>query len=131
MQDLVVKLGIMVNAEPALAKLAASKELPMNIKFRLSKILRLIGEEMKSYNEANLALLEVHGTPVPNAPGSFTFDTKQDTQNYVVEINKIRDEDVTFKISPIPLSVLAACGDLTALDLNLLEWLIEPDVSLE
>ncbi|PKN85908.1 MAG: hypothetical protein CVU46_09495 [Chloroflexi bacterium HGW-Chloroflexi-8] len=130
MQEISVKLGQLVNAEQAIEKLAKNTALPMNIKYRISKLLRQVGKEFEAYLEANKALLEKYGTPVDGKPGTFKFDPIERAQEYTAEINKLREEVVSLAWIPVPIAVFEDCKEITAGDLNLIDWLIEDEESV-
>lgn len=131
MKEIEVKLGIMVNAEQAIEKLSKCTTFPMYIKYRLSKLLRQVGREFEAYLEANKALLEKYGTPVIGKPGTFKFEPIERAAEYTTEVNKLREEVVTIAWIPLSIEVFEDCEEITAADLNLIDWLIENEISAE
>lgn len=126
--DVEIKLGVLVNSEAALAKLATWKSFPANIKYRISKTLSQVGPEILQYNQTQGDLVKKYGTPDEENANRYKFPDPENGQAYLDELNKLRDELVRIKPYFLPVDAFDQCPEITAEDMVLLDWLIEGDV---
>ncbi len=110
---LVMQLGALVFAEPALKNLCAL-QLPAAALYRLSKIVKAVTEETKHYHERRDALIQELGTAngrQVSIPSEIDGTPNPNLDAFVTRMTEIAQIEVELSVTPFRLDDL---GDQTA-----------------
>ena len=109
-----------------------TKDYPVTLSFKLSKLTRLVNQELEDYNKSFQSLWEKYGQPIEKS-GEKTGEKEikhENRKTYTDELEKLLDQEADINFQPIPLKDF---GDTTiqTRDLMNLEKVIQSDESEE
>jgi len=115
-REIVTTIGDLVAAEQALARVSAL-QLPVKQAYGAAKLLRLVKQELATFNEVRDKKLRELGTPTDHPD---TFNLTPDAQvQFRTQLEKLAAETVTLPYGPLDIStwgdVKVAPADLVAL----------------
>jgi hypothetical protein len=113
-----VTVATLKNAEPGLIKLSNSA-LPINIAFRVSKVLKSIAKELALFEESRMKLVKKYG--VTNEETSEISVSEENMEAFFKEISELLEEEVELSfnkidINSIPDSVTLSPNEVSALE---------------
>jgi hypothetical protein len=116
-------LGAIAMAEPALDRLGA-RPLPARVAYSAAKLLKLVRNELKMYQQLHNDLVKKHGVETP--PGSGQFQVPPDKfATFRDELQDVLDSKVEILWTPLALDALGndpiRADDLAALDAFIVE----------
>ena len=107
-----------------------TKDYPVTLSFKLSKLTRLVNQELEDYNKSFQSLWEKYGRPIEkNGEQTGEKEIKPEHRKvYTDDLEKLLEQEANINIQPIPLKDF---GDTTiqTRDLMNLEKVIESDES--
>jgi hypothetical protein len=106
------------NAEPGLIKISNSA-LPINIAFRVSKVLKTIAQELAAFEESRLVLVKKYG--VTNEETGDVSVSEENMEVFFKEIDVLLQEEVELSfnkidVATLPDSVTLSPNDVVALE---------------
>lgn len=116
---IMMTLGQVVTAEPALARLAEDNKLPLQASYQMSKLLRAVGDELKHFHDARNKLVREYGA-IPD--GGTDADLKVEPTaprwaEFCAKVDELVAVQVSLAFNPIDL---AAIPNLTIAPADLL-----------
>jgi len=118
-----MKLRKLYENNEALAELAKCK-LPALTAYRLSKFMKLVAEEVATFEEVRVAKVKQYGKPDPKSEtGEYLFEPKEG-KKYIKEVNELLDQEVEISV---PSILIQDFGDekVPSLVFSQLDWLIK------
>lgn len=125
--SITLTLGDLVDSGPALGVLCNQPDFPGSLNYRISKVVRLLNEEAKAFDEARKRICEKYG---PLIPEENRYDVPADRMAELdAEVGELRATSITLPVSPIPIGMLRdtkgeEVKGLTGAVLVMLYWLI-------
>jgi hypothetical protein len=116
-----LKLGQLVNAQPALNDLAA-KQLLAKTAFRIGRNLKTINVELELYDKQRVELAKKFGT-LDEAKQQYKFENGSG-EKFVEELNAMLATEIEIAVTPILLTDLDDVK-ISAANMAALDWLIE------
>lgn len=114
-------LRALLEAQPALDRLAGEK-LPVQIAYRVAKIVKLTKAEIADFHEQRIKLVKAHGVTRPATEAELSIHgpevievPPEKAAAFRAEIDALADEPVTFDREPLTIS--AAVPNITPADL--------------
>lgn len=109
-----------------------TKDYPVTLSFKLSKLTRLVNQELEDYNKSFQSLWEKYGQPIEkNGENTGEKEIKPENRKaYTDELEKLLEQVATISFQPIPLKDF---GDTTiqTRDLMNLEKVVQSDEAEE
>lgn len=116
-----MKLGTLINAEPALSSLMGQK-LKAKASFRILKVLGQVQPHLDNFRKIQNELLEKHGK---EDNGSYKIEPESKSwDTYVSELQSLMDEEVDVSVKKLPLNMFTTV-ELTVQEAASLDWLVE------
>jgi hypothetical protein len=114
-----MKLGTLVEAKPALERLASEK-MPAKVSYKIARIIRLVNPFLEDYDMVIKKLFEKYAEDIEGVRSV----PKDKFEEFKDEVMAIREEEVE---PPLPYKLLLdeLPESMTAFDLMALDWLIE------
>lgn len=101
-------LGTLVQAEPALSRLAEAR-LPARVSYRVARLIRAVGVEVGHFSQEKTKLLKELGQPEgparPDGTQSFTVAPER-AEEWVRRVTELAAVDVRIELTPIALTDL-------------------------
>jgi hypothetical protein len=115
-----IKLEQMVMAMEPLQRIFL-ESLPIRTTFRLKKIVKLIDENLKDYNESRLDLLKKYGVENPETGG---YDIPEENRELIEkEHTELLNTEVSLAFEPLSIDLFGNI-QISGRDATLLEWII-------
>ena len=112
-----VKIGTIVSTAEPITRLMTEK-MAISVAFKLKQTLALLQEQIKTYDETRVELINKHGKDGEIKPESKNFN------KFVNEMEELLATEVKLDVEKISQSDLNKI-EITPADLMALEWLIE------
>jgi hypothetical protein len=119
--SITVKLGILKAIEEPLIKLV-KLELPIKTSYKLSKILKKIGQELADLEEERVKLVKKYGDQDDEAQSIQVTDPAK-YEEFAKEFGELLQEEITLEIDPIPIDMLGDSVTFSPAELAALEML--------
>ena len=110
-------------AEQAIAKLGESRLLPAKTKYWIGKLIDTCSHEVKRYQELRVEALNKFGKAPENMNDPYTFENGKRTE-FEQEIKDLLATEIEIKLVKLTLDDLDKT-ELSAIEMNLIGWLIE------
>lgn len=120
-----------------LFKLSEEEKISVKLGYRVTKVIKKVEPEVKSANEAQLALLKKYGTPImeevpgekkegeePKMQESGRYDLGENVEVFEKEYDEFLKQELELDVLPLPLSDLEDLK-LTVREINSLDPFIE------
>jgi hypothetical protein len=120
-----VKLGILKAIEEPLIKLV-KLELPIKTSYKLSKILKKIGQELADLEEERVKLVKKYGDQDDEAQSIQVKDPEK-YEEFAKEFGELLQEEITLEIDPIPIDMLGDAVTFSPAELAALEMLFKDE----
>jgi hypothetical protein len=120
-----VKLGILKAIEEPLIKLV-KLELPIKTSYKLSKILKKIGQELADLEEERVKLVKKYGDQDDEAQSIQVKDPEK-YEEFAKEFGELLQEEITLEIDPIPINMLGDSVTFSPAELAALEMLFKDE----
>jgi len=117
-----MKLFELVNAEQAIGKLVRL-ELPVSKAWSITKFLKLVREELATYNEVRKTIVSKHAKPETIENNQVEIDPAN-AKAFQDDMNELLQRDVEINFEKIKLSDIEG-GKMTPLELDVLSFLFE------
>ena len=101
------RLGVLVGAEPAIGRLAEEK-LPFQAAYRVTKLLRAVGEEIRHFHEERNKLVRSYGEP-RNGGGPEDIVVLPTSPNFPAFRDKLEElaaVQITLALDPLDLAAI-------------------------
>ncbi len=112
-----ITLGEILNGKNSLEKLI-SKEIKIKTAFKLSKLAKMVTEEMQLYEEQRIGLVKKYGDE-PDEKGA-TAVKPENNQKFIEELTELTGVEVELDFEPISVDELGDI-EISAGDLSLIE----------
>lgn len=116
-----ITLGRLKSSEQALVKLSTST-LPINLAYKVSKILKIVSAELTELEEHRKKLVEKYGQD--NGEGSLLVSA-DNIENFINEINPLLEEEIDLPFEKIKSNALPNDLSFTPLEISQLEDFID------
>ena len=127
-----MKIKDILQAKQSLDKLNNAKGLSAVVAFKISKNIKLINDELKSYDEARTKVLveasdkDEKGNAIINKSTSQYQIPDDKLEKVFIEIQELQNEEVDIDFKKIKIEDLTT-HDLTPLDFSNLDFMLEGD----
>jgi len=124
LRDEVGPRGTVVRQGPLSKLSSAGDQTPFAARFLISRFLKVVLTELRTYEETALKLGQKYGHPSPEHDNKIVVDGPN-LETYRAELRALDDVAITLPVPPLPVATLEHAG-LTPRDLLLLEDFITP-----
>lgn len=116
----------LLNAKPVFEKLS-QKSMPAKTAYRISKILRILNQEFKDFDNTRKSLIQKFGEPKAENPEDWLVK-EENIKIFTEEMNSIIDEEIILEgIVKFKLDDFETL-DLTPIEIYMIEsWIEDPD----